>query len=542
MANNPEIQNLSQLQIHLLSEDTYEKLKANQEFNETAMYLTPDLFPYDLFREGEGISSLVTHLSYIPGNQVRAFQPRATGISSFATGAYCTVGIVSLENLKQGLAEAKYELILDPTTGKPVPVAHAMALNYGTTAMGYCSTALNRGTWAIGDASFAINRATQAVGYETFAAGENTRAFGRFSLSLGRYSIAGGAAYQYDDNADGSRTYKLDENGQYLPIKQIADLIAQDPENGLSSSTNIPGDCAFAFGLRSFADASYSFAGGLQSKATGESAVALGRNALASGFTSIALGQGVEASGQNSIAIGLNTVASYIGSVAIGKGAKAGGDGAAAFNSAIASGQFSTAFGKATAAGTYSLAAGYEHDGTAPRATGIGSIALGAATSAEGQLSIAIGQGSYTESNTSYAFAGGLNSKVLTGATAGFAFGNNAQAQKMYSTAFGRAAYAQGNYSFTAGYYAFAYHDYSVAFGKYNAKTVMEKNVLLGYGAGTSNSARHNLFSVLADGDIVVAKDIYSNGGKRIPVIDKGTELPDPSGYSEGDIFILYED
>lgn len=525
---------LRTLQINVLSNKQFLDLKNSPEGpDHTAFYLTPEVIS-----SGEGQSSIVSIIDMTPGNPNRAFQPRATGPTSMAMGPYTTCGVVSLANLSQGQAGA-YDLITD-ADGNPIQVWHALALGYGTTAAGDYSAALNRGCWAIGDASLAVNRATQAVGYETFAAGEHTRAFGRFSLSLGRYSIAGGSAYEYDE-VDGSRTYKLDENGQYIPKEAIANLIAQDPENGLSSSANLPGDCAFAFGLRSFADASYSFAGGYQSKATNESAVALGKNTLASGYASIALGENVKATGQNSAAIGLGAEATSIGSVAIGKGAKASNDGASAFNAAIASGQFSAAFGKATASGNYSLAAGY-NQGTieAPKANALGSIAFGLGTVTDGALSMAIGQECTTA--VSYAFAGGMKSKVLAGATGGFAFGYNAQAQKKYSAAFGQAAYARGEYSFATGYYAFADYDYSCAFGKYNAQTVMNKNVLFGYGAGSSTSARRNLFSVLADGDVVVAKDVYSNGGKRIPVIESGTELPDPSGYSEGDIFILYED
>jgi autotransporter adhesin len=531
MSTDTLSQLIKTLQINVLSYDKFKSIDP-ENVDRTAFYLTPA----ELVR-GQGTSSLVNYLDMEPGNPNRAFQPRATGATSIALGPYNTCGVIGLDNISQG-QEGKYDLVINPLTGLPIPVKHAVALGYGVTAMGNFSMAINRGTWAIGDASFAVNRATQAAGYESMSAGENTRSFGRFSLALGRYSVAGGSAYQYDTNNDGSRTYKLDENGQYIPIEQIANLIAQDPENGLSSSSNIPGDCAFVFGLRSFADASYSFAGGFQSIANGESAVALGRNTLASGFTSIALGQSVQATGQNSIAIGLNAIASKIGSVAIGNNAQASADGAAAFNAAIASGQFSAAFGKATASGNYSLAAGY-NQGTieAPRANALGSVAFGLGTVAGGALSMAVGQECSTAA--SYAFAGGMKSKVLADANGGFAFGNNAQAQKKYSAAFGQAAYAKGEYSFASGYYAFAEYNYSVAFGKYNAKTIMEKDVLFGYGAGSSNTARRNLFSVLADGDVVAHKDLYSNG-MRIPNIHKGTEEPTSDIGVDGDIYILY--
>lgn len=240
----------------------------------------------------------------------------------------------------------------------------------------------------------------------------------------------------------------------------------QDAAHAEGRETIALGKFSHAEGRGSVAGGYCSHAEGRDTKTKGMYAFAGGRNSEANGDCSFAAIQG-KANGLNSLSVGTSTQANGDYSIALGHGTVVAGNEAIGIGqNNTASAVSATAIGSSnTASGNYAAAFNYNNT-----ASGHGASALGTGTTASGGRALS--------------------------------FGYNTQALNTTSVAGGASSIANGDSSIAFGTRANSTAANQVVFGKDNATN---NNALLIIGDGTSQSAKHNAFEVLAS-------DVKSNG------------------------------
>lgn len=329
----------------------------------------------------------------------------------------------------------------------------------------------------------------------------------------------------------------------------------------------------------SYANGKNSHAGG-EATAGGNWSFAHGKKGtLASGTYSIALVSGTassensvaisggQATSKNSIAIGVGAKANTNeGAVALGKGTSTGTD-SFSTNIGKSNGTRSVAINNATASGTDSLATGNSS------ATGVNSVAMNTSSAistdafsankgkAEKDRATGLNSASATgidsfAANTST--AGGTNSTSIGNGNAsgdlsfasGFgkangkgshAEGNSSTSIGTYSHAEGNNTSASGNYAHTEGNYTKTTNDYEHAQGTYNQSYTgsdSQSASLFEIGDGTADNARHNVVSILRNGNFLLdsKSNAYLNAANDVSIHGRKTlnlTSPDLKLYSD---------
>ena len=176
-------------------------------------------------------------------------------------------------------------------------------------------------------------------------------------------------------------------------------------------------------------------------------------------------------------------------------------------------GNHSFAVGSSNEASGYGACA----EGTFTTASGSYSHAEGDVTTASGSSSHA--EGAYTIASGSYSHAEG----DLTEASGDYshAEGNRAVASGNYSHAEGNRTEASGARTHAGGYFTIADTDDQTVVGRANSS---DSDALFIVGNGTVNSStgtvsRSNAFTVDADGDVHIKRDVYANNGTLLKVL-----------------------
>lgn len=315
-----------------------------------------------------------------------------------------------------------------------------------------------------------------------------------------------------------------------------------------------------------YANGKNSHAGG-EATAGGTNAFAHGiKDTLASGANSVALSSGT-ASGENSVAISggqattKNSIAIGVGAksntnegaVALGKGTSTGADSfssntgksngtrSVAINNATANGTDSLATGNSSASGTNSVAmntssaistdAFSANKGKAEKdratglnsasATGIDSFAANTST-AGATNSASIGNGI---ASGDISFASGYGKANGKGS---HAEGNSSTSIGTYSHAEGNNTSATGQYAHTEGNYTKTTNDYEHAQGTFNQSYTgsdSQSASLFEIGDGTADKARHNVVSILRNGNFLVdsKNNAYLNATNDVSIHGRKT-------------------
>jgi len=272
------------------------------------------------------------------------------------------------------------------------------------------------------------------------------------------------------------------------------------------------GNNSTAIGNNANTEANNSYAFGNAAQTNNINSYALGNTAIANGASSFAMGTSSQANGDYSVALGYHTLSSNIYSTAMGYTSQANDTAATAMGyNCIANSPFSFAGGYLSKTDT-SL-------GT-QLAEGWGAVALGYNCIAKGNGAIAMGY--KCKANYPYSSAiGGFNCEANSvGATA---LGDGCKAYAKHSFASGFHSRTYGNYSIASGADLIS-NSYAVAiFGRFNDTTAnatrdhwVGTDPLFVIGNGTSDVYRNNAFTILKNGDMILAKDTFDGEFFRI--------------------------
>ncbi|NPA43900.1 MAG: hypothetical protein GXO49_00035, partial [Chlorobi bacterium] len=366
---------------------------------------------------------------------------------------------------------------------------------------------------------------------------ENTKGVAG-GFAVGRYAAAKGDEIDYF-NINTSTTPEVINPSEarivWYPLKE-----AFLTGNVLIESPDSVGQNSMATGFQSKSIGDYSQALGYQARAFGDNSTAIGNNANANYSSSYAIGNEAITNNINSYALGNNAIANGSSSFAMGTGSKANGNYSLAFGyKTISDNTYSTAMGFMSEANNnsassmgyhciantpYSFAGGYLSETNTVEAPsnggGQGAIALGFACEAKGDGAIAMGFKS--KANMPYSSAIG---------------GYMCEANAWGATALGDNCIANAKHSFTTGYHSRTYGDYSIAigdqlvsnsfdvavFGRFNdtipgsSRTEwVGTDPLFVIGDGMSEETRNNAFSILKNGDMILAKDTFEGEFLRL--------------------------
>ena len=314
----------------------------------------------------------------------------------------------------------------------------------------------------------------------------------------------------------------------------------------LVESADSVGQNSWATGFESKSIGDYSQALGYRARAKGNNSTAIGYYANADSANSYAFGNYAQTNNINSYALGNTAIANGASSFAMGTGSQADGDYSVAFGyQTISNNMYSTALGymseandtAATAMGyqcnantPYSFTGGYKAKTNIASGTtaieGNGAIAVGYKSEARGNGAIALGY----ESKANYPYSSAIG-------------GYQCEANAWGSTALGDACKTYARHSYASGYHSKTYGDYSIAsgadllsnsfteavFGRFNdtlanaSKTDwVGTDPLFVIGNGTSDIFRNNAFSILKNGDMILAKD--TNDGEFLRLRTSGAQ------------------
>ena len=265
------------------------------------------------------------------------------------------------------------------------------------------------------------------------------------------------------------------------------------------------GNNSTAIGYYANADSANSYAFGNAAQTNNLNSYALGNTAIANGASSFAMGTGSQADGDYSVAFGFNTISNNYYSTALGYMSEANDTAA-------------TSMGYQCKANTpYSFTGGYQAKTNIANGTsaieGNGAIAVGYKSEAKGNGAIAMGY----ESKANYPYSSAIG-------------GYQCEANAWGSTALGDACKTYAKHSFASGYHSKTYGDYSIAsgaelisnsfceavFGRFN--DTLDNASRIGYrgtdplfviGNGTDDIYRNNAFTILKNGDMILAKDTF---------------------------------
>jgi len=265
------------------------------------------------------------------------------------------------------------------------------------------------------------------------------------------------------------------------------------------------GNNSTAIGNYANADSANSYAFGNYAQTNNINSYALGNTAIANGASSFAMGTGSQADGNYSVAFGYQTTSNNIYSTALGYMSEANDTAA-------------TAMGYQCIANTpYSFTGGYQaktNIASGSTATaGNGAISLGYKSEAKGNGAIAMGY----ESKANYPYSSAIG-------------GYQCEANAWGSTALGDACKTYAKHSYASGYHSATYGDYSIAsganlisnsfceavFGRFNDTIANASKIeyvgtdpLFVIGNGTDDIYRNNAFTILKNGDMILAKDTF---------------------------------
>ncbi len=350
-------------------------------------------------------------------------------------------------------------------------------------------------------------------------------------FAVGRYATAKGGGANYF-NINTSTTPEVINPSEarilWYPLKEAfmsGRVLVESPDS--------VGQNSWATGFESKSIGDYSQALGYQARAFGDNSTAIGNNANANYNSSYAIGNGAVTNNNNSYALGNNAVANGESSFAMGTGSKANGNYSLAFGyQTVSDNTYSTAMGYRSEANNnsassmgyhciantpYSFAGGYlskTNSIAGMSGTGQGAISLGFACEAKGDGAVALGFKS--KANAPYSSAIG---------------GFECHANAWGSTALGDGCEANAKHSFASGYHSKTFGNYSIAsgadlvsnsyaeaiFGRFNDTIAFATrdswvgtDPLFVIGNGTDYNYRNNAFSILKNGDMIMAKDTFA--------------------------------
>ncbi len=330
--------------------------------------------------------------------------------------------------------------------------AGAQAVTNGTIAMGALATAGLRGTIDTGGEEQEItNDNAVAIGTETASLGTASVALGAYAKAVGNNSIAIGGG-----NTGGSTTSASGLNaisiGNMSVVKAANSLaMGYDAQAGAAKSGSTAAQTgAIALGSSSRALYTNAIAIGKSAGTAAESALAIGTTAKAEKADTVALGTKAVSSAASAIAIGNGASASSGGTsgIALGKAAKVAAENAIAIGASSV-----TEMVNGEDPENPGVLIQTEKTTTGEGATGVGSIALGAATTSSGAQAVAIGYKTNAMAANVIAIGNGANSSVanavVLGASAsataaGVALGYGASVTAGNSVALGDNSVADG--------------------------------------------------------------------------------------------------
>ncbi len=377
---------------------------------------------------------------------------------------------------------------------------YSAAFGDSTTALGIASFAAGSHTTASGDYSFAAGNSTTASGIASFASGNNTTASGDYSFAAGNSTTASGTGAI----ASGSGTTA---SGAYSA--------------SFGYNTTASGDFSFASGYETEAEAYNCFVSGRYNIISGDSVNWIATDPL------FVIGNGADDLNRHNALtllkngnLGINT-SDVEFRLTLDKGESAPDGGILAIGT-FGSGADLVTKGAGTRFIWYpkkaALRAGYvdgaqwddANIGDYSAAFGNSTIASGTASFAAGEHTVASGEASFasgynTTASGNSSFASGYNT-IASGASS-FASGKDTVASGEVSFASGEGTIASGDYSFAAGYHVTAQAYASVAFGRYNvvagnSTSWVDSDPLFVIGDGSSDTSRHNAFTVLKNGNV----------------------------------------
>ena len=363
---------------------------------------------------------------------------------------------------------------------------------YGTTSIGYNTTASGDYAIAMGNHTIASNSNCMAMGNTAKATGVMSTAMGWASVSSALISTAMGSltkARGAYSTAMGSAT---DASGIFSTAMGQVTAAWGDNSTAMGLNTIASGAISTAMGKNTTASGDYSTAMGNETTADGGSCTAMGYNTTASGSYSTAMGYYTDASGNYSTAMGEDTIASGDYSTAMGYQTTAWGD-------------YSTAMGESTNAdGGSCVAMGYNTTASVAFST-----AMGCGTTASDECSTAMGM----DTTASKAASTAMGSGTTASGYASTAMGESTTASGDTSTAMGYNTDASGNYSTAMGYNTIASGNYSTAIGNcaYAGGTIQ-------FAVGASSSGSLQVPTVTDNSNALV---ILDNGKVGI-----GTDAP----------------
>lgn len=360
----------------------------------------------------------------------------------------------------------------------------ASATQGGVDAIGANSVATGSGrAYAGGYASnsgYAFG-GTASNGYAV-ALGKNSTASGAYSVAAGYSATAAGpnsAAIGY-----GSSTSSSAQNGVALGGGNVRN------SNGIAIGSGAKTETVAQQNFRS------QIAIGSGAECSNSGIMAIGPSAAANGSNAVAIG--IVTAGNNSVAVGADNSSATEQSVVVGQG------GTSARNNSVALGYASTTAGR-DASGSLTKSEKCVAIGYSVKATGNGSISIGAQNSTSNTNTIAIGSAVTTSGERSIAIganAAAANAKAIaigksTAAASGnIAIGESAVAGSANTVAIGENAYAGPPNSVAVGYNSTATGDNTFAVG---SPTNLRKVTSVADGTADNDAVNVSQLNTLSD-------------------------------------------
>ncbi len=401
------------------------------------------------------------------GSPVQAATSTTYGEGSAASGENSTAygyGVKAEGNRSIAIGQ-DYPETLD-AEGTPVTYESTAAKGYYSVAVGAGAQAATDGTIAIGALATAGLRSTIVVGGEeqettndnAVAIGRETGALGASSLALGAYAKAAG---KNSIAIGGASTGGSITSASGINAISIGNMSVVKADNSLAMGYDAQAGAAKS---GSTAAQTGAIALGSSSRALYTNAIAIGKSAGTAAESALAIGTTAKAEKADTVALGTQAVSSAASAIAIGNGASASSDG----TSGIALGKAAkVAAENAIAIGASSVTEMVDGEDpenpgvliqtekttTGGGATGVGSIAFGAATTSSGAQAVAIGYKTNATAANVIAIGNGANSSVanavVLGASAsataaGVALGYGASVTAGNSVALGDNSVADG--------------------------------------------------------------------------------------------------
>lgn len=349
------IENVSTLQIHKLTQEQYNQALVDGEIQLNAIYLTPD-----------------------DDSNVGRTTEEGGEIFNDYENNYATAPNAHAEGLE---------------TGAEAPGAHAEGIQ--AIAQKTASHAEGLTTMASGQGAHAEGGGTVAIGYYSHTEGHLTTSTGEASHAEGKGKIS--CPHEIKQLIENEETTPSDENN-----KQIKNLWEAQPSNERFSLargkySHIEGDSSLAIGEASHTEGSETIAYGSRAHAEGRKSKALGKHSHAQNYDTLAAGEASHAEGTRTKAYQYGSHAEGMGTEAgIEKDPNTGVSQEAVYNPAHAEGLNTKAIGYAS-----------HTEGQYNEAEGTASHAEGSSTTAKADYSHVEGIGAKTYDKASHAEGAG---------------------------------------------------------------------------------------------------------------------------------------